>query len=254
MAVTPHERVVVWHRSVIVEPENLAPQTHQVLRNLVDVATRGHVDLAVRPEHDAAIETRVTWVGIGDQQIANSRQRSVLEPAPRKRRGAHAVSDRLGVGQVDETVVGEAGMQRDIHEPAIAVGPHRGQAGYGSRIQMAVAHDAESTGPLGHQHLAFGWKRDSPGVGEPISYDGDADPVLLCRIEHPGPLTERRHGDADLRLGQGMATGQEADGQRGSKMDGVYAGHAGLRAMGASRSFYRSASTLAGHTIRRQSA
>ena len=103
-----------------------------------------------------------------------------------QRRCALAVADRLGVGEVDEVIVGEPRMEGDIHQTAVAVGPDRRHARNRLRVEHAVANDTEPAGPLGDQHAAVGKERDGPRMRESPGHDADADLVLLGGVEHPG--------------------------------------------------------------------
>ena len=183
--------------AVVAKSQDLAAQAGRVLRDLADVAAGGHVDHAVASEDDAAVQTRVALVGLRHQEIADVGERAAFESAARERRRALAVLDGLGVGEVDQTVVGEPRMQRDVHEAAVAVGPHTRHAGNRRRIEYAVADDAEPAGPFGDQHAAVREKRDAPWMRQPSGHDADADLVLFGRIEHERSRTERRHGQAD---------------------------------------------------------
>ena len=111
MALAAHERVVLRHGAVVVEAQDLAAQAHAILgdvRNVVLGPAAGrHVDLAVTAEDDAAVETRVALVEVGDENVFHVDERVAVEPAAHERRSAHAVADRLGVREIDEGVTFE---------------------------------------------------------------------------------------------------------------------------------------------------
>ena len=215
-----HEGVVVGHRAVVVEPQHLAAQAHGVLGGHEEVAVQGpdasagrHVDLAVGAERDAAVEPRVGVERLGDHEVLDVVQRVPLEPAPREGRRAAAVVVPLGVGHVDQPVVGELGVEGDVHQAAVAVGPHLGQARDGLRVELIVPHHAQPAVPLGDEHAAVGHERDGPGVRQPSRHHADADLVLLGGVDDPGAVAERRHRHADgLVLGE--ADRDEAEQQR----------------------------------------
>jgi len=146
MALAAYERIVGRHGAVVVETQDLPPQAHAILRDVRNVALRpaagGHVDLAVTAEDDAAVKTRVAFVEVGDENVFHVDERVAFEAAAHERRGAHPVAYGFGVGEVDEGVTLELRMQRNIHEPAIAIGPNRGQTRDGPWVQHAAANDA----------------------------------------------------------------------------------------------------------------
>ena len=168
----------------------LPRRPREILRDGPNIATGGHVDLAITAEHDTAVETRVALERVGHEKVSDVDERASLEPAPRERRCAHAVSDGLGIGEVDEAIVGKPGMEGHIHEAAVAVGPDLWHAGDGLRVKHSAANDAEATGPLGNQHVAVGEEREGPWMREPLGHDADADLVLLGCIEHPWSRTQ----------------------------------------------------------------
>ena len=146
MALAAHERIVGRHGAVVVEAQDLAAQAHAILRDVRNVVLRpaagGHVDLAVTSEDDAAVETRVALVEVGDENVFHVDERVAFEPAAKERRSTHPVADRLGVGEIDEALRSNCGMQRNIHEAAVAVGPDLRQAGDGPWVQHSVSNDA----------------------------------------------------------------------------------------------------------------
>ena len=168
-----HEWVVGRYGAIVVEAQDLAAQAHGILRDVLNVvqgpAANGHVDHAVPSEDDAAVETRVALVRIGgDDKVLDVDERVALEPAPRECRNAHAVSDRLGVGEIDQAILGKLGMEGNIHETPVAVGPDLGHAGDVPRVEHSVSNDAQAAVPLGDQHAAAGQERDGPWMLEPV--------------------------------------------------------------------------------------
>jgi hypothetical protein len=49
--------------------------------------------------------------------------------------------------------------------------------------------DAETAGPLAHEHIAIREKRHAPRVGEVAGHDANADFMLLGGIDHEGTGT-----------------------------------------------------------------
>ena len=127
IALAAHERIVRRHGAIVVETQDLAAQALEILRDVGNVVLRsaagGNVDLAVTSEGDTAVETRVALVEVGDEKVFHVDERVAFEPAARECRSAHPVSDRLGVGEIDQAIAFELGMERDIHQAAVAVGP-----------------------------------------------------------------------------------------------------------------------------------
>ena len=199
-----HERVVVRHRAVVVEAQDLAAQDRGVLRGVEkhtfrrhDPAAGGHVDLAVAAEGDPTVEPGVSAVGRGDHQVLDVTQRVPVQPAPREGGRAAAVVVPLGVGEIDQPVVGEVGVERHVHQAAVAVDPHLRHPGDGTRIELAVAHHAQPAVALDDQHPAARQERDAPGMRQSPGHDADADLVLLGGVDHPGAVAQRPHRHAD---------------------------------------------------------
>ena len=220
-----HEGVVVGHRAVVVEAQHLAAQAHGVLRGheevavlRPDAAAGRHVDLAVGAEGDAAVEPRVGVEGLGHDEVLDIVEGVPLQPAPREGRRAAAVGVTLGVGHVDEPVVGELGVEGDVHQAAVAVGPHLGQARDGLRVEDVVTNHAQPAVPLGDEHAAVGHERDGPGMRQPPRHHADADLVLLGGVDDPGAVAERRHRHADgILLRMGHREQAEQQGRRQEK-------------------------------------
>ena len=123
MARLADERVVFRYRAVVVQAQDLAPQDRGVLRGVEehtlrgqDPAAGGHVDLAVAAEGDPSVEPGVAAVGRGDHQVLHVAERVPVQPAPREGRRAAAVVVPLRVGEIDQPVVGEVGVERHVHE------------------------------------------------------------------------------------------------------------------------------------------
>lgn len=99
-------------------------------------------------------------------------------------------------GVVDEEPAGarEVGVQRDAHEPTLALGGH-GDGHQGRRVEPALAHAPHATRPLGHQHRPVGQERDPPRHAEPRDHGLDVDrhaarrPITVGHVDAAvGPL------------------------------------------------------------------
>ena len=129
------------------------------------------MNLAVMSEDDAAVETRVARVEVGHEKVFHIDERVAFEPAPGECRCAHLVSDRLGIGEIDQVIPFELGMERNIHETPVTIGPDLRHAGDGLWVQHAASNDAQATAPLGDQHVVIGQERDGPWMREPLGHD-----------------------------------------------------------------------------------
>ena len=185
--------------AVVAEAQDLAAQARRVPGDVAGVSAGRHVHLAVAAERDAAVQsaclrTRRARAGRGRQE------RAAFEAASCERRRPFAVLDRLCVRGVHQPVLGEPGMERDVHQPAVAVRPDARHTRNRLSGRARRCDDAQPAGPFGDQHGPIGEKRDRPRMREPLGDDADADLVLFGRIEHKRSRAERRHRHADLLL------------------------------------------------------
>jgi hypothetical protein len=67
------------------------------------------------------------------------------------------------VGEVDQFIFVEARVQREVHQTGQTLRPHLRHAGDRSRIEHAIAHDAQASRALRNQDAAVGEKRHAPG-------------------------------------------------------------------------------------------
>src|SRR5208282_2171535 len=109
---------------------------------------------------------------------------------------------RLIVGEVDEVILGKLGVQRDIHQTAVASGSRMRHAIERLRIEHAIANYTNPAGPLGDQQIAVGKECQSPRVNESFGHDSDSNLVLLGRIEDERSGAQRRDRHSDLVLGR----------------------------------------------------
>ena len=61
----------------------------------------------------------------------------------------------LVIGEVDELVLGKAGVQRDIHQSSKALGPDFRNSGNRGGIEDAVTNDAQAAGTLRDEDTAI---------------------------------------------------------------------------------------------------
>ena len=223
------QKWVIWRNGAIVaEAKDLAAQTRGVLRDLADIAASREIDHAVAPEGHAAVQSRVAFIGLGHQKIAHIGEHAAFQSTSRKRWGTSAVLDGLGVGEVDQPILGEPGMECDIHQPAIAVGPYAGDTSDRRWIEYAVADDAEPAGPFRDQHRPIREEGDTPRMGEALGNYAHPDFVLFGRFEHKRSGTQRRYWYTDFLL-LSMAGGNHADKYGRDQTSEGAAGHASLR-------------------------
>ena len=136
-----------------------------------------------RPEHQPAAEVQRRGerrrLVEDDLDVLDLRRRAVDELAARDRGVVHHVLARLGVAPVDQLVLLERRIERDVEQAALAARVNRRQAGHRLRHLLAVGADhAQPSRLLGDEHLAVGQERQAPRVDEPF---GDGDDVELER-------------------------------------------------------------------------
>jgi hypothetical protein len=102
-------------------------------------------------------------------------------------------------------------VERDVHETAVAVGPHAGDTGNRRRIEHSVADDAQPARPFGHQHAAIREEHETPRVREALGDDADANLLLLGGIEFKRPHAQRGHGQSDVRPLSSVTDSKHAD-------------------------------------------
>ena len=52
------------------------------------------------------------------------------------------------IGEIDQAVLGEARVQREVHQTGQSLRADRGHTCHGPRVEDAVANDAQATGTL----------------------------------------------------------------------------------------------------------
>ena len=106
-----------------------------------------------------------------------------LSDVPSKTARASAVADRLfsprlRVAQIDDPVLGEPRMQRDIEKTGKHPREHTRRSGDRSGIELSVANDAQPALALGDQHAAVRQEREAPWMRQSRRHGDDADRKL----------------------------------------------------------------------------
>jgi len=128
-----------------------------------------------------------------DEYILNISERGPAVPARAADRGgrmSRILSTGLRVREVDQAILREVRVQRDVHQAAETNCPYLGQTGDRRGIEHAFANYAQPSAALRYQHVAAGNKCESPGMIEPFRHNGDAD-VGLFGFEIPRTLAQR---------------------------------------------------------------
>jgi hypothetical protein len=98
----------------------------------------------------------------------------------------------LRVGEVNQAVLNEARMQRDIEKAAQASGQHRRKRSDRCGVEHAVSNHAEPAGSLGDEHPAIGKKSNSPRMIQILRVQGDVN-AAASGSQIPWTCTERVH-------------------------------------------------------------
>src|SRR5439155_26409555 len=127
-------------------------------------------------------------------------QCTAFEFSPRQCWCASSAAHRFCVGEIDEPVLRELRMQRNIHQSAIAIGSHLRHARDWLRIQRSVAENTQPSSPLRDQHSSIGKERDRPRMRQASRQNRDSNLVLLRRIQYERACAQRRNRNTDSRL------------------------------------------------------
>ncbi len=111
---------------------------------------------------------------------------------------ARAARRRLVVGEIDQLVLSEAGMQRDVHQAREAGRLDGRQSGDVLRIEDTVADDSQTTRTLGHENAAIGQKRHGKRLVEALGRD-DANLVNDAGVFEDWTIGKRRRRPVDSR-------------------------------------------------------
>src|SRR6185295_13270902 len=153
------ERVVRGHAAVIADAEDLADVRVRILRRgwIVAIAERDIQEAGSIPREARAVaaarrteslrRSRSAVIRIGDEDVFDVGQRRSAVPLRteyRRRRVARSFWSWLRVGEIDQSVLCEARMQRDIEQTAEASREHLRHRSDRRRIENAVFDLAQS--------------------------------------------------------------------------------------------------------------
>ena len=108
-------------------------------------------------------------LGLRDPDPLHVRERVVLEAAPGDH-GADAVLVLGRIAQVEQAIALEVRVQRHVQQAALAARPHVRHAVDVVAQERAVAHDAQPSRALGHQHVAVGKPGQRPRVAQVVDH------------------------------------------------------------------------------------
>src|SRR5690606_39090270 len=164
-----------------VEPLRLGPPLED--RSL----TRRHEQRPVARENEAGAEVlRRVQRGAhapDDLDALEPRGRGVRNETAARDSGAIAALARLRIGPVDELVLREAGIERDIEQAALIPGVRARQALDGVRLRAVRRDEAHAPGALGHEEPVLGQERGPPRVPEAVrdALDRERDVLRAVR-------------------------------------------------------------------------
>src|SRR5690606_34844418 len=138
VALTSDERVVLRDATVIVQTDDRSGVVAGVLRPIALPPLTGadeHHSSAV--EDDPGSEVLSPFVSVlGDEQVFEAGEPCPVEARACECGGTTPVAG-LGVGEVDVLIFGEARMQRDVQQSALAGCAYLGTAGHGIGLEHA---------------------------------------------------------------------------------------------------------------------
>jgi len=133
-------------------------------------------------EYQAAAEVRRGFhrghLVVDRLHAIDPRRRSVDQPASRDRGVVQPAVARLGVAPIDHPVRGEAGIERDVEQPALPARVDDGKPGDRRRQRTVVRDDAQTSGALGDEHPPVRQERETPrmlqSARDGLHVEGDA--------------------------------------------------------------------------------
>ena len=222
------------HAPVVQEADDAARRVAHVLRavGLAPLA-RGDKEVAIGEQEARAEVAAAVVARQGDVDLLDILQARADEPAAGDRGGRIVIVVGARIGEVDQAVLREAGVQRHVEQPALAIVPHLGHARDRLGHEPAVRDDAEPAGALRHQHPPVGQEGEAPGVLQPVHHLDQMETVLgaleraepLGRRERAGRAEEnRRHREQrpDGAYGSYPSTASLRHALRSSPMRGTY--------------------------------
>ncbi len=209
-AVDADEGVVGGDRAVRIDANHVAPVDLEVLRALALAAVADRDEQRAvarehqpRPEVPAAAGLRL----LAEDHLDAAQAQLVPVEARAGHGGAGAAVPGLGVGQVDQAVVGVAGIERDVQQAPLAdVGDVR-HAAHRLGHRAVGRHHAQSARLLGHQRVAVRQEGQAPGLAQAVGHGRHAHLAVLG-------------GEGLLGIG-GAAAGQRDERQGGERGRGL---------------------------------
>jgi hypothetical protein len=98
---------------------------------------------------------------------------------PARDRGSCGVFAGLRLGEIDEAVLGESGIERHIEKAALTVCDYFGHAFDGLGDDAVFGHNPQASALLRDEHAAIGKKGKTPGLIETLRHRLDLDLSLL---------------------------------------------------------------------------
>ena len=139
--------------------------------------SHGHQQVAVGQERQPRPEMAPAARGAVHGEDAAQRDQAVAGQLGAGDRGAQAAPELFRVGEVEQPVVREAGVQHQVQQPALADRGDRRQPV--DRVAAAVRPDAQQPPPpFGDQQVAAGEERYRPRMLQPGDHGDDLEPVL----------------------------------------------------------------------------
>ena len=161
-------------------------------------------------------------IRIGDEDVLHVSERRSAIPLRAQyggRRIAWAIRARLRVGQVDQAVLDELRMQRDIEQAAESRCQHLRHRPDRRRVQHAVLDLAQPPRALGDEHAPIGKERDAPRAIDALGDEGDFHATAAAGGELPRSRAEcvnrRRSASAPLTLRRRRPTASRGRSCRG---------------------------------------
>ena len=245
VALLVDEGVVERDRAVVVQAQHFTRVVGGILGvvGVADPVPRRHPDRhddpAVASEGNARSGGALR-PGVGYEDVLDVGQRGApVEPRARqrdRRRVPHALEVferiprlRLGVGEVDQPVLGEPRVQRDVHQPRVdSPGVDLGHARDRLGVEHAVADDAQASCPLRDQDVPVRQDRERPRPGE--SGDRHDAEELPVRFQDPRAVRKPsyrwgRKGIGGLPLGHRLRAGGRGDGRGRNDEDRTKGSH-----------------------------
>ena len=124
----------------------------RVLCAFVSTAAGRHEDRAVTSEGDSRCATRSC---AGDEDIADVGECLAIEASACEGQRVLRALQRLRVCQVDQMVLRELRMERNIHQSGEALRAHSRNARNGLGVQHTIPDEPQLSSALGHEHRAI---------------------------------------------------------------------------------------------------